>query len=97
MSRSYNKNTVSSNTMTHSRCSEKKDKDIWHRKYRRISNRLCNDEKDNSDFANYCLPNKREVSNVCKFCKDGKRFISTRYIRANKSWMKVTKQLKFRK
>jgi hypothetical protein len=97
MSRSYKKSNISRNAMTSSRASERKDKCIWHRKYRRIANMLCFNEKDNLDFSKENLPNKREVSNICRFSKDGKSYVSNKILTEFKNDLKLTKNLKFRK
>lgn len=97
MSRSYYKSTVSRNAMTHSRASEKKDKCRWHRKYRRLSNKICYNERNNADFAKYYLPKSREIANVYDFGKDGKYYLTKTDMIIHKEHLKVTKQLKFRK
>lgn len=99
MSRSYTKSTFTRNGQTHSRASEKKDKQTWHQKYRRMSKQICDAEKDNEDFTTTNLPVKDEVSEVYSFAKDGKRYIKPEIMRElrDESDHRITKDLKFRK
>ena len=72
MSRSFRKTPVTS--MTGAR-SEKSDKKIWHRRFRRASNMLLNTLSDNIEKAETSLfPNILDVSNVWSFSKDGKHY-----------------------
>lgn len=70
MSRSYKKNPFTGNTTSES---EKQDKQLANRRFRRNSKQKINMEKEPhlSIF---------EVSNICKFAKDGKsRFSPFKY------------------
>lgn len=99
MSRSQTKSTYSRNGQTHSRASEKKDKQTWHQKYRRISKQICDNEKENEDFTVSGLPNKNEVSQIYDFAKDGKHYVNSEIMKElrNDNDHRVTKDLKFRK
>ncbi len=66
MSRSFRKTKIQGITTINS---EKEDKQKANRKFRRVVKQKLNlDESD--------LPNRREVSNVWSFAKDGKRYCS---------------------
>jgi hypothetical protein len=98
MSRSYTKNTFSRNAQTHSRASEKKDKRIWHQRLRRLFNTRFNNTL--ADYEYLIIPNRYDVSNICSFAKDGKRYIKKsilKELRNNEFEHRITKNLKFRK
>lgn len=99
MSRSYTKHTFTRNGQTHSRASEKKDKQLWHQRYRTLSKQICETEKDNEDFTVTDLPVKDEVSQVYSFSKDGKRYITPTIMKELRDDLdhRITKDLKFRK
>lgn len=54
--------------------SEKKDKQIANKKFRRIGKEIIKNKSDST------LPKMREVSNVYDFAKDGKRYWSKEII-----------------
>ncbi len=66
MSRSRKKTAAGGNTTA---SSEKGDKKIWHKKYRRISKAVARHDKADTDTI---YPVTREVSNVWSMDKDGK-------------------------
>lgn len=63
MSRSYRKTPIFGNCIAHS---EKEDKRLANRKWRRITKQAIKSEKE--------PPRQREVSDIWKFKKDGKRY-----------------------
>ncbi|NJB82812.1 hypothetical protein [Wenyingzhuangia aestuarii] len=67
MSRSYRKTKIQGNTVAKS---EKEDKQKANRKFRRVVKEKVNQLENE-------LPDRREVSNVWNFAKDGKRYISS--------------------
>lgn len=70
MSRSYRKHPCSAHTCS---SSEKQDKQLWHRRYRRaIRHRIMHDGEEDD----YLLPHFREHSNPWSMAKDGKSYYS---------------------
>lgn len=69
MSKSYRKHPICGMTTAES---EKKDKQLAHRRERRIVRQILG-----SDPLRPVLPHRREVSNVWSFDKDGKQRLST--------------------
>lgn len=67
MSRSNRKRPFCGNTTSES---EKQDKGIFHKKWRRTSKQQLSDIEDLDDLV---FDTKREVSNVYGWAKDGKR------------------------
>ena len=49
--------------------SEREDKDLWHRKLRRITKSMLH----NID-GDIMLPKEKDVSNPCRMAKDGKQY-----------------------
>ena len=83
MARSYKKHNFCGITCKES---EKKDKRIANRAFRRTNKMVKVDEEtENADFKL-----KRECSNVYNFAKDGKQYISVKNIRIMKL-LKTTK------
>lgn len=99
MSRSYNKEPFLRNFMTHGRASEKKDKKCWHKKFRRVTKQICQDNKDDTEFVSNDIPVENEIANVCKFSKDGKKYIGKKDLQCLRDELnlKMTRDLKVRK
>lgn len=68
MSRSYRKNPISSNTCAGANRSEKKDKIIANKKFRRMTRNQLSIDPDSEDIPE----DMDEVSNIWNFTKDGK-------------------------
>ncbi|MBX9948638.1 MAG: hypothetical protein K2Y39_05730 [Candidatus Obscuribacterales bacterium] len=68
MSKSFRKSPICGITTAES---EKKDKQLAHRRERRIVRQILG-----SDPLRPVLPHRREVSNVWSFDKDGKQYLS---------------------
>lgn len=76
MSRSRRKTPIISNTLRGLRESEKDDKSIANREFRRTNRMLINDALINDSLEEMILHDRlQEVSNIWDFIKDGKHYL----------------------
>ncbi len=69
MSKSKKKTSIGGITTS---CSEKQDKRLYNRRYRRSCKQILNTDFENTDFECELLPHLREYSNPLSMDKDGK-------------------------
>lgn len=85
MSRSYKKHPIVGNSLA---SSEKKDKSMCNKKLRRASRIILKDLKEDAIF-----PLNKEAYDVWSMAKDGKHYLSSKYIEELKSDNKLHKLL----